>query len=326
MSPGSSNLKNYLSTGLVWMMTLISVGWVEAHQRGIPWGCDDRWGENLIGDSMTWYHHWADGNIPQLDKKGMEYVPTCWGPSKFDKWNQRKSEMNRKLPEHLLSFNEPDVQGQATMGPKDAARLWMKEMQPWARKGVKVSTPQLCFDMGWLNQFMSECRKLGCEISFIALHWYGSYQDMDRLKRWVQKVHSTYPGYPIWLTEYGITSSSHPSQWQVTQFHKEAAAWLEGTGYVERAAWLGGFSVDDPPDAYPSALNAYFDASGHLREIGKWAATSSIPGKRKNPSPSTHQQQATSRGGQRGDGERHSSKKKPYKAKHRHHRHSHGRS
>lgn len=85
---------------------------------------------------------------------------------------------------------------------------------------------------------------------------------------------------PIWITEYGVTSSSGGSQQQVKQFHMEATQWLNSQSYVERTSNFGSFSVSSPPDNYGSRLNALFNGDGSLRDLAYWYLWSSNPSKR----------------------------------------------
>lgn len=248
------------------------------HQLGVPWGCDPSCVKGLKStgrSDISFYHHWQDTRVPELDALGLEYVPTFWGPSKWDKWNAVKCEINSMpaLPSYILAFNEPDVQGQSDVGPQAAARLWMQELKPFADRGVKVGSPQVCWNMQWLEQFMAACNKLGCEISFIAVHWYGSWRDFDKFTSWISSVHDAY-GLPIWVTEYGITQASGGTQAQIKHFHVRAVEWMHSVGYVQRSAWLGGFPVDQKPDPYPSAMNSYFNGDGSARDLLWWAAHS----------------------------------------------------
>ncbi|PWY99332.1 glycoside hydrolase, partial [Testicularia cyperi] len=248
------------------------------HHLGIAWGCNPdcmKGAKSTKLEYIHWYQHWQDTRVDSLDKMGLQYVPSFWGPSKWDKWNAVKAEMDQKgLPEYLLAFNEPDVTGQADLGPKAAAKLWMQELAPYANKGVKVGAPQLCWNLQWLEKFMKQCNKLGCKISFIPLHWYGSWQDFDKFTTYIQTVHDEYQ-LPIWITEYGITQASGGSQDDISNFHKKAVAWMRNTGFVDRSAWLGGFPVNEKPDPYPNALNSYFNADGSARSLLWWAATQS---------------------------------------------------
>lgn len=247
---------------------------------------------------MVWYHHWQDSRVSDLDNLGFEYVPTFWGPSKWDKWNAVKAEIAQgQLPTYMLAFNEPDVQGQSDLGPQAAARLWMKELKPYADRGVQVGSPQMCWNMQWLEQFMSECKKLGCDVKFIALHWYGSWRDFDKFTKWISSVHDAY-GLDIWVTEYGITQASGGSQEDIKLFHIRAVNWMKQQGYVKRSAWLGGFPVNQKPDPYPSSLNSYFNGDGSARDLLWWASLSAggswlnLPGiNKRDVEPKLQQQQ-----------------------------------
>ncbi|GAC97694.1 hypothetical protein PHSY_005281 [Pseudozyma hubeiensis SY62] len=256
---------------------LDSRGHDDAHQIGVPWGCDPTCIKGLKSTRRTdvvWYQHWQDTRVPELDQLGFDYVPSFWGPSKWDRWNAVKAEISKgPLPTYMLAMNEPDVQGQADLGPKAAAKLWMQELKPFADKGVQVSSPQMCWNMQWLEQFMSECKKLGCNMSFIALHWYGSWRDFDKFTHWISSVHDAY-NLPIWVTEYGVTQASGGSQAQIKDFHVRAVEWMRQTGYVKRSAWLGGFPVNQKPDPYPSSLNSYFNGDGSARDLLWWVSQS----------------------------------------------------
>lgn len=123
---------------------------------------------------------------------------------------------------------------------------------------------------------MAECKKLGCNMSFIALHWYGSWQDFDKFTKWISSVHEAF-GLPIWITEYGNTQASGGCQDDIKQFHMKAINWMRQQGYVQRSAWLGGFPVNQKPDPYPSSLNSYFNGDGSARDLYWWASHSGGP-------------------------------------------------
>lgn len=145
----------------------------------------------------------------------------------------------------------------------------MKELQPYRKKGVKVSSPQIVWDVKWMDRFLKALRAKGGDVDFMAVHWYGSYKELPALKKWVSKIHSRY-NKVVWLTEYGVTQSSHPSQGDIKNFHVQATDFLRKTGYVKRAAWLGCFAVNNPPDSFAAARNAFFNSGGSLRSWSKW--------------------------------------------------------
>ncbi|EST06841.1 Glycosyl hydrolase [Kalmanozyma brasiliensis GHG001] len=259
-------------------------------RRGLAWGVNDNYGPKLAKGLISWYWHWQDGPNPKFNGK-LQWVPCFWGPKYQSQWEQRKREMKGNLPQYILGVNEPEIPGQANLSPKQAAKLHMRELEPYARKGVKISSPQMVYKTEWLQQFMKECNKLGCTVDFIAIHWYGTTKDMAKLKRWVKTIHKTF-NKPIWITEYGVTAASGPNMNAIKRFHMDATAWLTKVSYVKRAAWLGCFVVNNPPDSYANNKNAFYNDNGSLRDIAHWYMYSSKPVKRSAHSnralPSSH--------------------------------------
>ncbi|PWZ01278.1 glycoside hydrolase [Testicularia cyperi] len=247
-------------------------------QRGLAWGVNDNLGPKIAKGLVKWYWHWQDGPNSKFDGK-LEWVPCFWGPKYQSKWAERKKEMKNDLPKYILGVNEPEIPGQSNLTPKHAAKLHMQELEPYAKKGVKISSPQMVYKTEWLQEFMDECDKLGCTIDFIALHWYGTTKDMKAFKKWVTTIHKKF-NKPIWITEYGITSASGSSQAQIKKFHMDATCWMNKIGYVQRAAWLGCFEISSPPDSYASAKNAFLNSNGSLRDIAYWYMYTHHPDKR----------------------------------------------
>lgn len=140
-----------------------SVDQTSAAQRGLAWGTNDNWGYEVNQGLFKWYWHWQDGVVSQFSGK-LEFVPCFWGPKYSTHWEHRKNEMSKHLPKALLGFNEPDISGQSNLSPSDAASLWMKEIQPWKAKGVRLGSPQIVWDQNWLSSFMSSCKKKGCTV------------------------------------------------------------------------------------------------------------------------------------------------------------------
>jgi len=114
---------------------------------------------------------WQNGPVPQMPSKN-EYVGMFWGEKYRSLWNQRVAEMHKKTPKYLMSFNEPDVVGQANMDPNSAADLFMKEIYPWTKKGVKVCSPAIVWNLKWMQTFLSAIKKQGGHVDMACLHWY----------------------------------------------------------------------------------------------------------------------------------------------------------
>lgn len=238
---------------------------------GVPWAADNRWAGSMTDKTVSWYHHWEDGRVSTI-RDAVEYVPMYWGSKKKSAWNKVKAHFNKYPPKHILAFNEPDIESQAGMTPDEAVNEFMKELQPLADKGVSVSSPQMVYDLGWLEDFMKKCKSKGCKISFIALHWYGGQQDLDAFTNWVESVHKQF-NLPIWITEFGLTRASNPSDGDVKGFMQKAIDWMSSKDYIKRAAWNGCYDVHNPPDGFATPLNAFFSTGGSLRDTAHtWLA------------------------------------------------------
>jgi len=252
---------------------------VHATARGLAWATNNNFAPVIGGKPLvTWYHHWQDGPVSQMPSKN-EYVPMFWGSKKWDKWNSRKAEMKKKTPKHLLGFNEPDISSQGDMDPNYAAQVWMDEIHPWAAKGVKLGSPAVAWDLNWMKSFLDALKKKGGHVDFITIHWYGSWKDIAGFKKFVETAHSRF-GYKIWITELGITTGSKPSQQNTKDFMMKAFAFMDSTGYVDRASWFGCFEASSPPDSYATGKNALFKSAGKLSDMGFWYGYTSKPDRR----------------------------------------------
>ena len=257
---------------------IASLSTVAAVDRGLAWGTDDRWGTNIAKGLIKWYWHWQDGPNTYFNGK-LEFVPCFWGPSKTTQWNQRKAEMAKSLPKAILAFNEPDISSQSNMSPASAASLFKKEIWPYKAQGVRLGSPQIVWNLDWMASFLSECNKIGCSVDFIAIHWYGSWSDIEGFKKYVTNVRNRF-SKPIWVTEYGVTSSSGGSQSQVKNFHMQATYWMHQQSWVERSSNFGSFAYNSPPDSYGSRLNALFNSDGSLRDMAYWYMYTVAPHRR----------------------------------------------
>lgn len=272
-----SSLRFFALTALV-SLVVLSTDVEGRAARGLAWGTDNRWAKSIAKGSISWYHHWQSGPVPQMPND-VEYIPMLWGPSKMNLWNQRKKHFGKHKPKYILAYNEPDVKGQANMSPKQAAKHFMKHLEPYRRKGIKVSSPQIVWNTKWMDSFLKELRHRGGDVDFMAIHYYGSWKDVKRLQKWIKKIRTRY-NKNIWLTEYGVTASSKGSAKQIKNFQTRVTNWMDKKKYVKRVAWLGCFAVNSPPDSYASRQNAMLSSKGKLRSIGYSFVYSNKNGKR----------------------------------------------
>jgi hypothetical protein len=265
-----SNFKLALLIGLVSVTNEVI-----AVDRGVAWAVDNRWATAFTNTSITWYHHWQDASISNM-ASNIQYVPMNWGPQYASLWTKRQAQMNTSLPEYLLSYNEPDVVSQANMTPSEAINGFLTDIQPWRERGVLVSSPQIVWNTTWLSTFMKGIRANGTDVDFMAIHYYGSWNDTATPKKYIQGIYNTYKK-PIWITELGTTQKSNGTQEQQIGFMNSMLDWMATQSYVQRVVWSGAWSIANPPDNYIAMEDGMFYPNATLREIGLEYAEISAP-------------------------------------------------
>ena len=201
----------------------------------------------------------------------MHPLYSSWGPAKTKNWPTLKKLFARYRYPYVLMTNEPDVPSQGNQSPTQAVNTFFKEMLPLRKKyGTKISSPNICYDVDWLSKFMSALKKRGSHVDFIAVHYYGGWNSVGKLKSYINKIHKKYPSYKIWVTEFGVTSSSNPSAKQAKDFFVQAVDFFGKTGYVDVVFPFGMWAK--APDSFGSQQNAAFNSNGGLRTLGQYWA------------------------------------------------------
>jgi hypothetical protein len=201
-------------------------------------------GQALVQSGASWYYTWsASPAVGVSSAGGPRFVPLIWGAANV---NAGTLKQVRGEGPYLLSFNEPDMSGQANMSPARALSLWPQLMATGLRLGSPAVATGGATPGGWLDQFMSSATARGYRVNFITLHWYGSDfatgPAVSQLESYLQAVHARYHK-PIWLTEFALAnfggSPQTPSRPQQAAFLTAATAMLQRLSYVQRYAWFG---------------------------------------------------------------------------------------
>jgi hypothetical protein len=197
----------------------------------------------LARSGATWYLDWStspDGITAPAD---VHFVPMIWGADYVTAKDLSEAE---HYGPYLLTFNEPDMRGQADMTVAKALALWPKLQAT----GLQLASPAVAYDAatpgGWLDQFMQGAAAKHYRVNFIALHWYGSdFKTSDavaQLRSYLVAVHKQYPTKPIWLTEYSLINfgngPKYPSGAQQAAFVSASISMLDGLPYLARFAWF----------------------------------------------------------------------------------------
>lgn len=211
----------------------------------------------LAGSGAKWYHNWASSSAGVARPKGVEFVPTIWGPGSVTEAELGNAARSGK---NLLGFNEPDLPGQANMTPEQALDLW-PQLQ---KTGLNLGAPAVASDAdkpgGWLDRFMKGAQERGLRVDFIPVHWYGSdfsYRATYQLAAYLERVHKRY-NKPVWLTEYALIDFTqgtprYPSEQEQKNFIKISTETLDKMDYVERYAWFALSTQTSPTGLFNGA-------------------------------------------------------------------------
>ncbi|KAK3724499.1 hypothetical protein LTR37_001123 [Vermiconidia calcicola] len=226
---------------------------------------------DAASSDLTWYYNYSPYRTDGLDHSTLDFVPMLWGePNTGDQgfYDAVESQINSGMDiTHVLGFNEPDgcEGGGSCVDAKTAARLWLDEIEPLKKHGVKLGAPAVRgFSEGvkWYNDFLSHCDGR-CTIDFLPLHFYG---DFAGLAGYVGGMSAAYEGMPIWVTEF-----AHPdtSLEETHAFYNQSSAFLDETSYIKRYSWFGSFRSDVAND-YVGPNVAMLEPDGELTDIGAW--------------------------------------------------------
>lgn len=208
---------------------------------------------------ISWAYNWAsDPYFPSGQyaansfNRAMSYTPMLWGTNTdmTSIWDANvAAAMANFTADSLLAFNEPDTCcagcGGTCMDVPSAVAAYRQWIQPYAGT-LKLGSPAVTngvgndIGVGWLQQFMDSCT--GCQVDFIAVHWYGDVNNPQSLKDYISSCWKKF-NVPIWLTEFGVNNGNEQ---QIAGFLKEVMPWLDRQAYVERYAYFMARNTGSP--------------------------------------------------------------------------------
>lgn len=216
--------------------------------------------------AVSWAYNWAmslSGDLPS----GVDFVPMLWGTKDLGGWTSAIETLLSSGSNYILGFNEPDMSSQASMSPENAASTYKNFITPYAGKAKLISpavTSSTSDGMGlsWFKSFMDDCSS--CQISGLAVHWYGN--TADEFKTFVQQAIDTAHSYnlkEVWVTEFALASdvNGQSDATTTTNFIKEVIPWLDQQDGVTRYSYfmcadnylLSGSSLNQAGQAYTSS-------------------------------------------------------------------------
>ncbi|KAF8203887.1 glycosyl hydrolase catalytic core-domain-containing protein [Pholiota molesta] len=189
---------------------------------------------NQTNSVLSWQYNWASIPPDYLATSNIPYVPMQWGSVGASDFS---NEVQTQGAKNILTFNEPDFVNEANMDPVDAANIWMQSIEPMKSLGIRLGGPAVTASSTgrpWLISFLAACTN--CTIDFLPLHWYG--EGVEGFMSYIFDVHTNFPQYPIWITEFADTSGNLT---EVTDFLNQTITTLDTLDWVERYAWFGYF-------------------------------------------------------------------------------------
>ncbi|KAJ3513041.1 hypothetical protein NLJ89_g3168 [Agrocybe chaxingu] len=224
---------------------------------------------NTSSSVISWQYNWASSPPDYLAKSGIPYIPMQWGTSGIGDFVNNVKKQGAKT---ILGFNEPDLSSQSNINANNAAVLWKQYINPLSASGVRLGAPAVTSGPEgrvWLTAFLNACS--GCKIDFIPLHWYGT--GTANFYDYLSQMHTEFPNYPLWVTEYASTSSN-PSE--VKDFLSATTKYMDSLNYVERYSW---FAYERPQNGFSwtpsSAITAAAAADTSLPTTANSAAVPS---------------------------------------------------
>jgi Glycosyl hydrolase catalytic core len=196
----------------------------------------------LAQSGASWFYTWSTSTNGITSPPGAAFVPMIWGNASVTPAALAQA---RQESHDLLTFNEPDMSGQANMTVAQALADWPQLEATGMTLGSPAVAAGAATPGGWLDQFMSGARARGYRVGFVTVHWYAQGFDpaasVSELKAYLQAIWQRYH-LPIWVTEFGMVKFGSPSQYPSdsaqSAFLTGAAAMMAGLGYVQRYAWF----------------------------------------------------------------------------------------
>ena len=192
---------------------------------------DDSFWDSPNSD-LTWYYNYGSTPSPTFkDSSKLQFVPMLWGASNdttflTDVQSQIKAGANIT---YVLGFNEPDgtsETGGSNILAETAAQIWMNEIEPLAKQGVKLGAPACTgAETGrqWLQNFFTACSN--CTVDFIPVHWYGNFEGLaSHIGEYVGTFNRS-----IWVTEFADSGASLVDS---QTFYNQSSSYLDSLEYV----------------------------------------------------------------------------------------------
>jgi hypothetical protein len=232
---------------------------VRSCKRGMAYGNHSPADITALAPGISWWYNWyfdyddSLGGSTLYHDLGIEFIPMRWGI------NYPMSTVADGVPSDaitLLGFNEPNFFSQADISAEAAANMWgeLESFSDSRDPPLKLVGPAVNFCGGechsdgpfeYLEEFFSACA--GCRVDYISFHIYVGcgagdvglqYNRAQWLINHVNSYKNSFPGYPLWLTEFACEGTPTPDE--QTRFLEDAVEFLENEPRMMKYAWFAG--------------------------------------------------------------------------------------
>ncbi|KAI4272240.1 MAG: hypothetical protein LQ337_005434 [Flavoplaca oasis] len=217
-------------------------------KRGLAYNSSSPSLQVFANSDISWVHSWSSSPFDAPSE--FLFVPTLWGdePPHTDNW----ASLAEGHP-YLMSFNEPDIIGQANMEVGDAVAAYKRLMFPLRKDGVQIGAPSVCsgsgeneagipMGTGWLREFLGQCNDPNsCVADFVSGHWYGCpggtcsvSDDVSSFKGYVDELISTAGRRDVWVPEF----QRYGDEAGQREFLEDVLPWLDSSAVVRYAYYM----------------------------------------------------------------------------------------
>ena len=188
---------------------------------------------------VTWYYNWGEKPSTNEYYDGTEYVPMVWKSTSADNFYNRVMTHKSNGYKYVLTFNEPDLEGQCDMEVDAVYTVWKGISSV---SGIKISSPVTALwpkiSTAWFQPFMDKLQAgVDHDVDFISLHCYPENAQGAGMAEFFLRdvVDWTWEKYhkPIWITEFS-THGNYVTANGTKEFWEAVMPELDKRDYVER--------------------------------------------------------------------------------------------
>lgn len=181
--------------------------------------------------NVSWFYTWLDTD-PCPGQINIPWYPMIFGAANV----ADASKFKGSKYEYLLGFNEPNEPNQGNLTPEQALEYWPQLMAT----GLKLVSPAVAqWNDGpwtWTVPFMNGIKEKGYKVDVLAFHYYGDYRlPSNDMANFFKNITTTFPGYPIWITETSNETGSQPDN---VQFLADLYDIFKEYPQIERFSWF----------------------------------------------------------------------------------------